>query len=81
MNLTSGFSTNAIQVPYQPELSRMAVVPPITTSALFRQDEPEIYVVEIKKTAVVVLQSTESNIYKFFRITTMDDAETQQGNT
>lgn len=38
---TSGFSTKVVHVPYEHERSRMAVVAPITTSAIFRQDEPE----------------------------------------
>lgn len=38
---TSDFSTNAIHVPYEADRSRAAVVPPITTSVIFRQELPE----------------------------------------
>lgn len=42
---TREFSTNAIHVPYEAERSRTAVVPPITTSVIFRQEDPDTAVV------------------------------------
>lgn len=42
----SGFSTKSIHVPYEADRSRTTVVPPIVTSVVFRQDEPETIMVE-----------------------------------
>lgn len=46
---SNGFSTKSIHVPYEHNKSRTAVVPPIFTSAIYRQDEPETIVVRMSE--------------------------------